>query len=270
MADRGVSDQAFQVRLHHRDQRAINDPDHGEREKQRHRLDRDGREQRNRKAQKAVRAHLEHHARQNHRTRRGRLGMRVGQPGMQRPHRHLDRERQRERGEQPAGLSLGQRHLVEQLQVEAQTAECVPGLKHQVDDRGQHQQRSGHREQHEFDRGVNLAPVAPDSDEEVHRDQHHFPENVEQENVDRQQRAQKSGLEHQHEKAELARPFSNIAAGRVEQRQRNQDGSQQDEQQADSVNAEMVGDSELRNPVVLLDELKIRRMDVEPGEQVEA
>ena len=43
--------------------------------------------------QEAVAAHLQHDGRQHHRTAGGRLHVGIRQPGMHRPHRHLDRER---------------------------------------------------------------------------------------------------------------------------------------------------------------------------------
>ena len=49
--------------------------------------------------QQAVRAHLQQHPGQDHRADRGRLGMGVGQPGVQRPQWTLHREREREQDE---------------------------------------------------------------------------------------------------------------------------------------------------------------------------
>ena len=48
----------------------------------------------------------------------------------------------------------------------------------------QHQQGAEHGEQEELDGGVNPAGrIAPDPDEQVHGDEHHFPEDVEQEEI---------------------------------------------------------------------------------------
>ena len=58
------------------------------------------RKQRQAEAQHAVGAQLQHHARQHHRARGGRFGVRVRQPGMQREERHLDGKGQEERAEQ--------------------------------------------------------------------------------------------------------------------------------------------------------------------------
>ena len=71
-------------------------------------------------AQEAVGAELQHDAGQDHRAGRGRLGVRVGQPRVQREQRHLDRERDGEGEEQPARggagddrLAVGERDEVE-------------------------------------------------------------------------------------------------------------------------------------------------------------
>ena len=44
VTNRRIGNQALEIGLHHRDQRAVDDPDHGERHEQRNRLDGDGRE----------------------------------------------------------------------------------------------------------------------------------------------------------------------------------------------------------------------------------
>src|SRR6202167_2778206 len=270
VTNRRIGNYALEVGLHHGDQRAVDDPDYGQRHEQRNRLDRDGGKQRNRETQKAVGAHLEHHAREDHRARRGRVRVSVRQPGMHMPHRSLDRERQRERREQPAGFIHSKRHLVEQRQIEAGAVEMHVRLVHQVQNRDQHEKRSNHREQHELDGGVNLAAMSPNADQEVHRNQHHFPEHVEQEQIDRKQRAEQPGLEHQHEEAELARPLFDIAAAGIKNRQGNQDSSQKNQKQTNAVNTNMVRNVERGNPVVLLDELVIRLLRIELIQYIEA
>ncbi len=54
-----------------------------------------------REAQEAERAQLQHDARQDHRARRRRFDVRVGQPGVEREHRHLHGEREEEGAEEP-------------------------------------------------------------------------------------------------------------------------------------------------------------------------
>ena len=102
VADRRVRDQPLPVLLRQRDQRAVDDADDRRAPtiigtKWRDAL----RENRQAEAQEAVRAHLQQDGRQNHRAGRRRVGVRVGQPGVEREHRHLDREAEEEREEDP-------------------------------------------------------------------------------------------------------------------------------------------------------------------------
>ena len=65
-------------------------------------------------------------------------------------------------------------------------------------DRDQHQQAADLREQEELDGRVDAALVPPDPDEEVHRDEHQLPEEVEQEEIEREEHADDAG-EHPHQ-----------------------------------------------------------------------
>ena len=53
----------------------------------------------------------------------------------------------------------------------------------EVDDGDQHQHRAGHGVQEELHGRVDAPLVSPDADQEIHRDQRDFPENVKQEQV---------------------------------------------------------------------------------------
>ena len=99
--DRRVGDDPLQVRLHRRDDGAVGDADHREHEQDRREVDRGLREHRDREPQEAVGAHLEHHAGQHDRTGGRRVGVRVGQPRVERDQRDLHREADGERDEQP-------------------------------------------------------------------------------------------------------------------------------------------------------------------------
>ena len=65
------------------------------------RIHRGAGKERHGEAQEAERAELEHDAREDHRARRRRLDVRVGQPGVEREHRHLHGEREEEGAEEP-------------------------------------------------------------------------------------------------------------------------------------------------------------------------
>ena len=66
-------------------------------------------------------------------------------------------------------------------------------------DAEQHQHRADQGVKEELDRRVELPRPAPDADQEVHRDQHHFPEDVEQEEVERHEDADHAGLQQQQQ-----------------------------------------------------------------------
>ena len=100
VADRRVRDDLLDVGLHERQARAVQDahdrerPEHGREEPCRIREQREG------ELHEAVRPHLQEHAGEDHRARRRRLDVRIGEPRVQRHDGHLDREGQREGGEQ--------------------------------------------------------------------------------------------------------------------------------------------------------------------------
>jgi hypothetical protein len=64
-------------------------------------------------------------------------------------------------------------------------------------DADQHEDRSSHGVQNKFDGGVNAAVVAPDADQQVHGDEHHFPEEEEKEKVEGEEDADDANFEKQ-------------------------------------------------------------------------
>ena len=67
------------------------------------------------------------------------------------------------------------------------------------DDRGEHQQRAGHRVDHERDRRRDAVRAAPDADEDVDRDQHRLEEDVEEQQILRGEDADDRADEEEHE-----------------------------------------------------------------------
>ena len=139
-------------------------------------------------AQDAVGAHLEQHAGQDDRDRRRRLDVRVGQPGVERERRDLDREADEERD--PEQQLDVERDLVGRpaLPSFVMSNVCGVGREVQVQHRDQHQHRAEQRVEEELDRRVLAPRAAPDADQEVHRQQHDLPEDVEEEEVERDER----------------------------------------------------------------------------------
>ena len=196
VAHRAVGDQLLHVLLHHADQRAVDDADDRE-----HDQNGDdvlprggiGRQQRQREADESVGAHLQQNARQNHRAGRGRFGVRVGQPGVEREHRHLDGKGEEESPEQNRWKCVENcgttASSVGMSKVNGRAGDLMRAIVKRQN-RQQHQHRAGQRVEEELDRRVQPAVAAPDADQEVHRHQHHFPEQVEQEEIERHENAQ--------------------------------------------------------------------------------
>src|ERR1700733_9683438 len=77
-------------------------------------------------------------------------------------------------------------------------------------DADQHQNRSEHRVQNKFDGRVDSALVSPNSNQEIHGDQHHFPEKEKQEQVQRNKNADYSSFQY---KQANEKSFHSLADG---------------------------------------------------------
>ena len=117
-------------------------------------------------------------------------------------------------------------------------------VQHQDGD--QHQHAAEQRVQEELDRRVFAPRAAPDADQEVHRQQHHFPEHVEQEEVERQEDAQHARFQQQEQDAVGLDVLVDRPARA--HRQHADERRQHDQRKADAVEAHEVVDVERRNP----------------------
>ena len=130
------------------------------------------------------------------------------------------------------------------------------------EDGDEHQQRPGHREQDELHGGVDAAAAAPDADHEVHRNQHRFPEHVEEEEIEADEDADHPRLEHEERHHELLHAVvDGVPGGR--ERDRCDERGEEHEQQADAVDADVIADTEPGNPAAVLHELIVRGATVE-------
>src|SRR5688572_31174241 len=101
---------------------------------------------------------------------------------MKRKERHLDAERQTKRDKQPelqVSIQWLRRQRLKNRRVVKRSNQDV-----KRDDRDQHQQTADGRVNEKFDCRVNTALAAPDSDEEKHRHQRRFEEQVEEQQVE--------------------------------------------------------------------------------------
>ncbi len=128
--------------------------------------------------------------------------------------------------------------------------------RRQIENRHEHQEAPEHRVERELDRRVDPPRTAPYADQQVHRHEHHFPKDVEEDEVEGEERAEHAGLEHEHEDHVLLHPSVNVTEGREHDEHR-QERRQEHEEQAHAVDAEQVLNPEIGQPLVALDHLEI-------------
>ena len=133
----------------------------------------------------------------------------------------------------------------------------------------QHHHGAGQGVEEELDGGVEPARAAPDPDQEVHGDEHDLPEHVEEEHVERAEDAEHPRLQEEQEHVVLAHAVRDRGPG-GEDRDVSQQGGQQDQEHADPVHPEEVGDADRGDPVAPLHELEAVRAAVEPEPERQA
>ena len=240
MAHRRVGDELLEIRLHERDECAVHDSDDGKRQDHTANRGVHGRagEQRQRVSQEPKGSHLQHDGGKNHRSGRWRFDVRIREPCMEREHGDFHRERDRERNEEPDLRRRAERGVVQDLVVgEAGMSREIRRLRAEVDDADEHQHRSGHRIQEEFETGVEPALPAPHPDDQVHRHQHQFPHHEEQHEVERHEDAEHAGREH-HEQRVVAVDLLADARPPAQHGERHQERGEQHQRHRDAVHAE--------------------------------
>ena len=157
--------------------------------------------------------------------------MGIGQPGVHRPHRHLHRERGEEGEEQPELRFLGEIGAAQHADV------CRAREIHHPQHGDQHQHRAEQRVEEEFVRRIDAPRAAPDADNQEHRDQAAFEEQIEQEHVARRERSDHQRF-HQQEGYHIFRHalFHRDPAG--EDAQRHQEHRKLDQHQRNAVDAQ--------------------------------
>ena len=118
---------------------------------------------------------------------------------MERDHGYLHREGGDEGESEPELYFRRDGKLIQRRHLESEDAVGLVIEKGQRDDGGQHEQTAEYCEQEEL-KSRHAAPlVTPDSDQEIHGDQHAFPEEEELEQVEGEEHAHQRGLHQQHE-----------------------------------------------------------------------
>ena len=255
--DAGERHQALDVGLGEGQEGSVEDADQAQGHGDRRELGRGVREQRQGEAQQAVGRGLQQDARQVHGTCGRRLGVSVRQPGVERHHRQLHREGDEEAQHQEV-LDAGRQFGLEQVAVvEGDHASAVVVDQHQAEDRHQHDQAAGLGEDEELGRRVDAGllavggAVTPERDEEVHRHQHHFPEEEEQEQVQGQEHADHAAEDPHQVEVEEADVALDLFP-RAQHRQHAEQAGEQDHQQRQAVEGQVDADAEALDPLDLV------------------
>src|SRR5712671_2064453 len=136
----------------------------------------------------------------------------------------------------------------------------------QPDDADEHENRAGHGVQHEFDGGVDAPLVSPDADQEIHGDQHDFPEQEEEKEVKREKHADDADFEHQQHDEEFFDAVVDAVPGG-----QHGDGSKErgedDQEQVDAVESEVIVDRRDVDPFGEFLELITGNADLHLGDQ---
>jgi len=254
MADRAVGDEALHVLLHEANERAINDADQGEHDDDLDDLvaqERISRKQWQRKANESVGAHFQQDAGEDDGTGRGSFGVRIGEPGVEREHGNLNGKREKESPEEPHLQRIGKvlRGREKRWNVErARPTGRNRRIEVKRQNREKHDDRSGEGVQEKLDGGVEATIAAPDADQEVHGNEHHFPENVKEEEIQGNENADHAGLQQEKKNVIFLGALVNRAPRR-EDGDHPEESGKHDEQKANAVDSEMIFRADRRNPI---------------------
>ena len=164
---------------------------------------------------------------------------------------HFHHEGRRKSQEQPELYGRIKLAIEQRGQVECIVAPgCLLVKIPQGDDACQHQQAAQRGIEHELEGRVNTSLSAPTADQEIGRNQHHFPENIEEEEVGGEEDADDAAFKQQHEGHVVLDLLFN--AKRRGDTDHCEEGCQSDQQETDTVNAEAIAYAYRRNPLQLL------------------
>ena len=252
--DRRERDQALHVLLGETAQRTVNDADHRQGSDIRSPLDCGLGKCGDRDAHEPVGTELQQDGREDHRTLRRRLCVCIRQPGVEREHRHLHGESHEHASEDPNLHVLGDRGTVLH-EVWNREALCTR-LEEQGQERHEHQCRTEHRVEEELQRRILTLLATPHTDHEVHRQQHHFKEHEEQDQVLGDERSRHARLQDEHQAEEclgVTRRRNVIQA--VDHDEERDHHRQEVQGQADAVYSDEVAALDHRDPCRIGDEL---------------
>src|SRR5260370_36480548 len=108
------------------------------------------------------------------------------------------------------------------------------------EDGHQHREAAEDGVDQEFERGVDPTALAPDSDQEVERNQHRLPEDIEEDEVERQEDAGGGGLQEEQQQDELFESTGGWVGD--DDRDQEEQGIQAEQEEAQAIDAEVIAD----------------------------
>src|SRR5260370_1020949 len=186
--------------------------------------------------------------------------MRIREPGVKRKHRNLDGESNEESNKQPDSVMEWnqRRRLIKLWNAKRENASERVVMEVEEQDAKQHQHRAQQRIQKELDGSIEFARTTPDTDQQIHRHQHRFPENEEEEEIERHEDAEHPRLQHQEPDVIFLHPYLD-GGPRRKNRDPSQQRGQHDQQKRNAVNAQVVTRTNRADPVIrrALEELEV-------------
>src|SRR3984893_7156516 len=122
-------------------------------------------------------------------------------------------------------------------------------------DGDQHREAAEDGVDQEFEGGVDPPALAPDPDEEIERNQHRLPEDIEEDEVQRQENAGGGGLQEEQQQDELFESTGGRVGG--DDRDQEEQGIQAEQEEAEAVDAEVIADPQRGNPLQRFLELQV-------------
>src|SRR3989441_9570164 len=136
--------------------------------------------------------------------------------------------------------------LNENRPVEAQLAGLREGDRGDGQDSDQHGKAAEDGVDQELEGRIDALALTPDPDQEVEGNQHRLPEDIEEDEIERQQDAGGGGLEDQQQQDELLQPRGGRAG--YQDSDQKQQSVQSQEEEAQPIDPEVVADADRRHP----------------------
>src|SRR3990172_739582 len=186
---------------------------------------------------------------------------------MEGEHWYFDGKSQGEGPEEPVLGSRRHSQLIEFEHIERGFAGGLQIDEVESEDGDQHQYASGHGEEEKLDGCIDPSlRIAPDSDEEIHGNEHDFPKDIEEDEIEGNQGADHSRFKKKEGDHEFLHPGGDRTPG-AKDTENGQEGGQENKQKADAIDPNLVTNPVSFDPPPILNELHGRSRGVEDEEE---